>query len=129
MNIVNFFFFFSSRRRHTRCLSDWSSDVCSSDLPVDIIESYGADALRFTLTQMATETQDVRLPVKKLADGRNTSEKFDTGRNFANKLWNASRFAIANLASIAAEDIDEKSWSIVDRWILSRLMRTIQEAD
>src|SRR5438045_4538828 len=78
MNIVNFFFFFSSRRRHTRCLSDWSSDVCSSDLPVDIIESYGADALRFTLTQMATETQDVRLPVKKLADGRNTSEKFDT---------------------------------------------------
>jgi len=78
---------------------------------------------------MATETQDVRLPVKKLADGRNTSEKFDTGRNFANKLWNASRFAIANLASIAAEDIDEKSWTIPDRWILSRLMRTIQEAD
>ena len=78
---------------------------------------------------MATETQDVRLPVKKLPDGRNTSEKFDVGRNFANKLWNASRFAIANLASIAAEDIDEKSWSIPDRWILSRLMRTIQDSD
>jgi len=97
--------------------------------PVDIIETYGADALRFTLAQMATETQDVRLPVKKLADGRNTSDKFDVGRNFANKLWNASRFAIANLASIPAEDVDEKSWTITDRWILSRLMRTIQEAD
>src|SRR5438045_8180866 len=115
MNIVNFFFFFSSRRRHTRCLSDWSSDVCSSDLPVDIIESYGADALRFTLTQMATETQDVRLPVKKLADGRNTSEKFDTGRNFANKLWNASRFSLSSLStqhsalSTRSEPVDEKS--------------------
>ncbi|HEV8378233.1 MAG TPA: valine--tRNA ligase [Tepidisphaeraceae bacterium] len=97
--------------------------------PVEIIEAYGADALRFTLTQMATETQDVRLPVKKLPDGRNTSEKFDLGRNFANKLWNASRFAIANLASIAPQDVDEKSWTIHDRWILSRLMRTIQEAD
>ena len=97
--------------------------------PVDIIETYGADALRFTLAQMATETQDVRLPVKKLADGRNTSDKFDVGRNFANKLWNASRFAIANLASIPAEDVDEKSWTITDRWILSRLMRTIQAAD
>jgi valyl-tRNA synthetase len=97
--------------------------------PVEIIDLYGADALRFTLAQMATETQDVRLPVKKLADGRNSSEKFDTGRNFANKLWNASRFAIANLTSIEAEDVDEKSWTIPDRWILSRLMRTIQEAD
>ncbi len=97
--------------------------------PVDIIDSYGGDALRFTLTQMATETQDVRLPVKKLADGRNTSDKFDAGRNFANKLWNASRFALANLAEIAPQPIDEKSWSITDRWILSRLMRTIQDAD
>jgi len=65
--------------------------------PVDIIELYGADAMRFTLTTMATETQDVRMPVKKLADGRNSSEKFDLGRNFCNKLWNASRFAFANI--------------------------------
>src|SRR6185295_17765695 len=47
--------------------------------PVDIIETHGADALRFTLAHMATETQDARLPVKKLPDGRNTSEKFDLG--------------------------------------------------
>src|SRR4051812_40160981 len=103
--------------------------------PVEIIDLYGADALRFTLTQMATETQDVRLPVKKLADGRNTSEKFEAGRNFANKLWNAARFALSSLSGTgaspvsSAEPVDEKQWSIPDRWILSRLMRTIQEAD
>jgi valyl-tRNA synthetase len=70
--------------------------------PVDVIETHGADALRFTLTTMATETQDVRMPVKKLPDGRNTSEKFDLGRNFCNKLWNACRFALANLTADAS---------------------------
>jgi valyl-tRNA synthetase len=67
--------------------------------PVEIIDTHGADALRFTLTLMATETQDVRLPVKKDSQGRNTSDKFDIGRNFANKLWNAARFALENLQS------------------------------
>lgn len=97
--------------------------------PVDIIATHGADALRFTLTQMATETQDVRLPVKKLPDGRNTSDKFDGGRNFCNKLWNAARFAISNLESIEQQPVDESKWSLSDRWILSRLMRTIKECD
>lgn len=97
--------------------------------PVDIIATHGADAMRFTLTQMATETQDVRLPVKKLPDGRNTSDKFDGGRNFCNKLWNAARFAISNLESIQQEPVDETQWSPADRWILSRLMRTIRECD
>ncbi len=97
--------------------------------PVEIIETHGADAMRFTLTTMATETQDARLPVKKLPNGKNTSEKFDIGRNFCNKIWNAVRFALQNLASIPAEPVDEAKWSIVDRWILSRLMRTVKEAD
>ena len=97
--------------------------------PVDIIETHGADALRFTLTTMATETQDARLPVKKLPDGRNTSEKFDLGRNFCNKLWNACRFAFSNLESIPAEPAEESQWTIPDRWVLSRLMRTIKECD
>jgi len=97
--------------------------------PVDIIDTHGADALRFTLTQMATETQDARLPVKRDAKGRNTSDKFDVGRNFCNKIWNATRFALSNLATIPAEPVDESKWTIPDRWILSRLMRTIKEAD
>ena len=103
--------------------------------PVDIIETHGADALRFTLTTMATETQDVRLPVKKLPDGRNTSDRFDAGRNFATKLWNASRFALSNLsdaglaASAGSSAVDETVWSLADRWIVTRFNRTLEEAN
>ncbi len=98
--------------------------------PVDIIETHGADALRFTMTSMATETQDARLPVKKLPNGKNTSDKFDIGRNFCNKIWNATRFALQNLADIPAEPRTLNSEpSLADRWILSRLMRAIKEAD
>jgi valyl-tRNA synthetase len=97
--------------------------------PVDVIETHGADALRFTLATMATETQDVRMPVKKDAAGRNTSDKFDLGRNFCTKLWNAFRFAISNLESIAPEPVDEQKWSLVDRWIVSRFNRTVEEAN
>jgi len=97
--------------------------------PVDIIDAQGADALRFTLTQMATETQDARLPVKKDAQGRNTSEKFDVGRNFANKLWNAARFALANLESIPAQPPDASKWSLAERWIISRFNGAVAEAD
>jgi valyl-tRNA synthetase len=117
--------------------------------PVDIIESHGADALRFTLTHMATETQDVRMPVKRLPNGKNTSEKFDLGRNLCNKLWNAARFVLASIESVATEQtesteqsssnrrsddsappyLDETKWSMADRWIVSRFNRTVAEAD
>ena len=97
--------------------------------PVEIIETSGADALRFTLAQMATETQDVRMPVKKLPDGRNTSEKFDAGRNFCNKLWNATRFALTNLSEQDSATGGDSDHSLADRWILSRLARTIAACD
>jgi valyl-tRNA synthetase len=98
--------------------------------PVEIIESHGADALRFTLTQMATETQDVRLPVKKDAQGRNTSDKFDVGKHFCNKIWQVSQhFAFANLEKIAPEEPDERKWSLADRWIVSRFNRTLEAAN
>jgi valyl-tRNA synthetase len=98
--------------------------------PVDVIDTHGADALRFTLTHMATETQDVRLPVKKNAQGQNTSDKFDIGRNFCNKIWQVGNFfVIANLANIAPAAVDESKWSLADRWIVSRFNRTIGEAD
>jgi len=97
--------------------------------PVDIIDAYGADALRFTLTKMATETQDARMPVKKDAQGRNTSEKFDEGRNFCNKLWNACRFALQNLEGIDPEPADEQKWSLADRWIVSRFNRAVDETN
>ncbi|MBW8042342.1 MAG: valine--tRNA ligase [Planctomycetes bacterium] len=99
--------------------------------PLVAINSHGADAMRFTLASMTTDTQDIRMPVKtmKLPDGRevNTSPKFNTGRNFCNKLWNASRFALMNLEGVDPDKFDEAKMTITDRWILSRLAKTITE--
>jgi len=93
--------------------------------PVDIIETYGADALRYTMTTMTTETQDIRMPMKrvKLDDGREiqTSERFELGRNFCNKIWNAARFAFMNLQDTPMVTLDLKALPIEDRWILSRV--------
>ncbi|HPF41262.1 MAG TPA: valine--tRNA ligase [Phycisphaerae bacterium] len=93
--------------------------------PVDIIDFYGADALRFTLADLATETQDIRMPVKsqKLPDGRqvNVSPKFEQGRNFCNKLWQASTGYVFNsLEGYDPKPLDPKSLRLEDRWILSK---------
>ena len=95
--------------------------------PIDIIETYGADAMRFSLCQMTTESQDLKLPVVQDEKGRNISEKFDIGRNFCNKLWNASRFAMMNLEGIDFNAFDKKKMTITDKWILSRLAETTRE--
>ena len=107
--------------------------------PLDIIHSHGSDAMRYTLAQMTTNTQDVRLPVvKDAATGKNTSDKFDAGRNFANKLWNAVRFALSNLenkegstsaapASNAASQAP--SLTLADKWILSRLAAIVRDTN
>jgi valyl-tRNA synthetase len=112
--------------------------------PLDIITLYGTDALRFTMAQMDTETQDVRMPVKpvKLPDGRrvNSSEKFELGRNFCNKIWQAATgFVLPNLEGIKGSgDRGIEGWpralrpddlAIEDRWILSRLAGCIAEVD
>ncbi|MCC6660941.1 MAG: class I tRNA ligase family protein [Phycisphaerales bacterium] len=102
--------------------------------PLDIIATHGADAMRFTLCQMTTHTQDVRMPVEKdPATGRNTSPKFDLGRNFCNKLWNAARFALGILQSPLREQGGQPSTpvegSVVDRWMLSRLASGVAEID
>jgi valyl-tRNA synthetase len=99
--------------------------------PLVVINSHGADAMRFTLASMTTQTQDIRMPVvlMTLPDGRkeNTSPKFDIGRNFCNKLWNASRFAMMNLEGIDPAKFEPSKMDITDRWILSRLAKTICE--
>jgi len=147
--------------------------------PRDIISTHGADALRFVLGQLASGTQDVRLPVeilspfsgrtfapseitspegyrvaapvqtcpdtgKEMASGygaaaglvtvtpelplaRNTSARFDAGRNFCNKLWNATRFAHSILCDAPPSGpaaVDPAARPLVDRWILSRLAET-----
>ncbi len=92
--------------------------------PLDIIEKYGTDALRFTLAHMSTDNQDARMPVKKekLEDGReiNTSEKFELGRNFANKIWNAVRFVLPHAEGIKGS-FDYEKLDLTEKWIVSKL--------
>ncbi len=105
--------------------------------PLDIIASHGSDAMRYTLAAMTTQTQDVRLPVARDPEtGHNTSDKFDLGRNFANKLWNATRFALSNLetklppeAEKHATDSSIGDWGLADKWILSRLAATVRDTN
>jgi valyl-tRNA synthetase len=158
--------------------------------PVDIIETHGADALRYTMADMTTETQDIRMPVEyvcphckglidqalalkaeeqarksrgmkierklqpsdchrircvhkqcakefatqwaddalkhELGIARETSDKFDIGRNFCNKLWNAARFAFMNIEGAPCNRIDARSMAPEDRWILAQLSQTIR---
>ncbi len=110
--------------------------------PLDVIEMYGADALRFTLASMAGETQDVRVPVKpaKLPDGRvvNTSERFELGRNFCNKLWQAATgFVIPAVQGVRIErgphgfhtSRPPAELPLFDRWIRTRANECIRRAD
>lgn len=129
--------------------------------PVDIIERYGTDAMRYVLCEMQTGTQDIRLPVQAISPftgnsidlatakhGQNiftylcpesgkefdvlgtidgvpaaklVSDRFDVGRNFCNKLWNAARFALMNLEGYEFDASRESQLKTEDRWILSRL--------
>jgi len=100
--------------------------------PLDIIEKYGADSLRFVMCSICTENQEARLPVKKekLEDGReiNISEKFEIGRNFGNKLWNAARFLQPHLSLVDSEEwIVESFTKLEDKWMLSRLNTVVKE--
>jgi len=133
--------------------------------PMDIIDRYGTDALRFLMVHSATETQDSRMPVSnvcphcqtlvpvkqehmsmrtrkvacpnckkpfrpggpwpaadaELTTAKQASEKFEIGRNFANKLWNAARFLLLNLEGYSPGALRLEDLPIEDRWILSRL--------
>ncbi len=138
--------------------------------PLKVIERFGTDALRFSMANMCTETQDVRLPVnfecpnsksdgkpclhsfpqtKKtqiasrvtcpsckqdfatqwaqseedlaLPQGSVLSERFEVARNFVNKLWNASRFAMLNMEGYTPAPIEKADMTVEDRWMLSRL--------
>ncbi|MEC9476159.1 MAG: valine--tRNA ligase [Planctomycetota bacterium] len=129
--------------------------------PLDIIERYGTDAMRYVLCEMQTGTQDIRLPVQAISPftgnsidlatakhGQNIftylcpesgkefdvlgtmeeipsakliSDRFDVGRNFCNKLWNAARFALMNLEGYSFEPDCSERLRNEDRWILSKL--------
>jgi len=136
--------------------------------PLDIIELYGTDAMRYGMVSLATETQDSRMPIanacphcgelnpqkKEHQSGRTAkvncsackkpfrpsgpwlddvgemptakaaSDRFEQGRNFANKLWNATRFILMNLEGYPPATIDSNALAVEDRWIVSRLATT-----
>ena len=89
--------------------------------PLDVIEKYGADTLRFTLATGTTLGQDQRFQM----------EKIDGVRNFSNKIWNAARFVLMNLEDYpeVEEELDLSTLSLADRYILSRLQRLTAEAE
>jgi valyl-tRNA synthetase len=74
-------------------------------------------------------TRGIAKPTPDMPLAKNTSGKFDLGRNFCNKLWNASRFVLSNLESAPTEAPDETKWSLADRWIVSRFNRTVAEVN
>ncbi|HXG93444.1 MAG TPA: valine--tRNA ligase [Blastocatellia bacterium] len=92
--------------------------------PLDLIELYGSDALRFSLLVRTARGQDIRFaPIK---EGRHP--QVEEARNFANKIWNASRFVLMNIEGkqgIEARWID--SDALADRWILAELNTTIEQ--
>ncbi len=88
--------------------------------PVGIIDKYGCDALRFTLTSLCTYGgQDIKI----------SDDKFEYGRNFANKIWNASRFVLMNLDGVDDKDIDFNKLTLADKWILNKLNETAKETN
>lgn len=143
--------------------------------PLDLIDKYGVDAVRFTIASVAGESQDVKLSVgyecphcsevipqtiehqKAIPAGgakprlkcpkckkesqytspwfepdagepvaRVVSDRFEYGRNFCNKLWNATRFAFMNLAGYSPGPVTPENLRLEDRWILSRLATTVR---
>ncbi|NRF91443.1 valine--tRNA ligase [Paenibacillus frigoriresistens] len=86
--------------------------------PLEVIENYGADAMRYMISTSSTPGQDLRFRL----------ERVEQARNFANKIWNASRFALMNLEGVNAADIDlTGQLGTADRWILHRLNETVRD--
>ncbi len=91
--------------------------------PLEVIQEYGADTLRFTLITGQAPGNDQRW----------RQENVEASRNFANKIWNASRFVLMNLGDLTEKDLPEQGnpptgpFSLADRWILHRYNQTVRE--
>lgn len=86
--------------------------------PMDVVDEYGADALRWFLATGSTPGQDVRYSTEKMA----------AAWNFINKIWNASRYVLMNVDDLKLDQIEiGQDLTLADRWILSKLQTTIEE--
>ena len=84
--------------------------------PLEVVEEYGADALKFTIAFLAAQGQDILLD----------KETFKLGSKFANKIWNASRFILMNLEGVTLQDPEKIELKEADRWILHRLNEAVK---
>lgn len=85
--------------------------------PMDVIDKYGCDSLRYFLSTGSSPGQDLRFSI----------EKVESIWNFSNKIWNASRFALMNMDGMTYDEIDlTGKKSVADKWILTRLNETIE---
>ena len=108
----------------TRLIRDKNGRKMSKSLgngidPLDVIKEHGTDAMRFTLAILAAQNHDIKLDVK----------FFDTYKKFANKIWNAARFALLNIEGFEEIDLRKEKLAIEDRWILSRLARSVKTVE
>lgn len=85
--------------------------------PLEIIDEYGADALRMSLIVGSSPGNDMRFHI----------EKVEASRNFANKIWNATRFIMMNLENMGGKDLKAGQMDLADRWIISRYNRLVGE--
>lgn len=85
--------------------------------PLEVINEYGTDPVRFTLAILAAQGRDIKLDVG----------SFDAYRKFANKIWNAARFVLLNMEDYEKIVLKEEDLKIEDKWILTRLNSTILE--
>ena len=106
------------RDEHGRKMSKTSGNVLD---PLDVIDTYGTDALRFTLLTGSSPGNDMNLSLDRIA----------ANRNFSNKIWNATRFVVSNLGTAfysgAGSTWNLSGLTLPDRWILSRLNRLIED--
>jgi valyl-tRNA synthetase len=87
--------------------------------PLEMIDKYGADAVRYSLLLLTKEGQDVKL----------APDRFEQGARFTNKVWNAARFVLLNLGGARDDGTSASAHALEDRWILSRLARIRTEVD
>ena len=89
--------------------------------PIEVIDEFGADALRFTLIKGNTPGNDMRF----------REERLEASRNFANKIWNASRFILMNIEDLDWDNIveDELSYTLADKWMISRFNKVTEKVE
>ncbi|MEN3202289.1 MAG: valine--tRNA ligase [Atribacterota bacterium] len=86
--------------------------------PIEVVEKYGSDALRFALAWLTVQGRDIHLSMQRI----------EAARSFVNKLWNASRFVLMNLDGFSPLSLEEANLDLKDRWILSRFQRVLKES-